>query len=87
MIFSETKETKRLEIKDGDMCISVRATYTRGKPDSLVFVTHEPSDTPHKRSREWNRATHVVYNWLKEHWDETQSGQVIDVQHILFEPK
>lgn len=35
---------------------------------------------------EWNsRTMQIAHEYLYEHWDDLQSGEVVDVQHILGE--
>ncbi len=62
-----------------------RAGY--GPQNRLILFGRLDADGPfHYSSNEWQRPVrtyHVAHKWLEEHWDEVQTGDVIDVEHIL----
>jgi hypothetical protein len=90
-------ETKLFEIRDECTCISALATRVSGEDgwlvrragfrDLCIILTNLINDETHSNPYDWSnqRTMPTAYNWLEEHWDETHSGQVIDVRYILGE--
>lgn len=69
----------------GEAFLWARAGYGQ-TPSSyiLLFRLHELDG--HYTSRDWGgRTMPVAHRYLEEHWEDVQSGDVVDVEFILGE--
>lgn len=94
-------KSKVFEVRDRATFIPVLATPLGSSPEpegylerragfgqftGLVVVTQLLSMTSNCDAFEWpNRTMHEAHKYIKDHFNELQPGQVIDVEYILGE--
>jgi len=77
----------RDDLADTQEWFLLRAAGWGPNPDCIYMTLLEGGDTSHNPHgfKPGGRILQVAYAYIENHWDQLESGQIIDVEYILKE--